>query len=59
MLHLLILRYVGAQEETEPHVAGHVRFLQRYHAEGVFLASGQTIPDELGGAILAVDTVHA
>lgn len=53
MLHLLILRYLGTLQETEPHVSGHVRFLERHHAEGVFLASGQTIPAELGGAILA------
>ncbi len=53
MVHLLILRYRASDQEVEPHVPGHVRFLERYHADGVFLASGQTVPVEQGGAIIA------
>lgn len=53
MLHLLILRYMAATSEVEPHVPGHVRFLERYHGQGVFLVSGPTVPVEEGGAIIA------
>jgi uncharacterized protein YciI len=60
MLHLLILRYVAAKSEVEPYVAGHVRFLERYHGQGVFLVSGPTVPVGQGGAIIArgVDRVR-
>ncbi|MFD8478143.1 YciI family protein [Kitasatospora sp. NPDC059673] len=53
MLHLLRLTYTGSEEEAGPFVAGHVAFLERYHAAGVFLASGQTLPAADGGAIVA------
>ena len=53
MLHLLILRYLGSEADAESHVAGHVEYLERHHADGTFLASGQTIPSTEGGAILA------
>ncbi|GAB3563767.1 YciI family protein [Amycolatopsis endophytica] len=53
MLHLLILRYLGTEADVEPHVAGHVEYLERHHAAGTFIASGQTVPSGQGGAILA------
>jgi uncharacterized protein YciI len=53
MLHLLVLRYRVAEREAEPHVAEHVRYLERHHRAGTFLVSGQTVPSEHGGAILA------
>ncbi|MEV0144446.1 MULTISPECIES: YciI family protein [unclassified Nonomuraea] len=53
MLHLLVLRYLGTEEEAGPHVAGHVEYLERHHREGVFLLSGQTVPSDEGGVILA------
>lgn len=53
MLHLLVLRYHGAEEEAAPYIADHVAFLERHHAAGTFLVSGQTVPSAEGGAILA------
>lgn len=53
VLHLLILRYLVPMTEVEPHVAHHVRYLERHHGDGVFLASGQTVPVDEGGAIVA------
>ncbi|GAA2114834.1 YciI family protein [Actinomadura alba] len=60
MLHLLTLRYLAATTEVEPHVAGHVHFLERYHRQGIFLISGPTVPAEEGGVIVArgVDRAH-
>ncbi|GGM57751.1 hypothetical protein GCM10011608_48320 [Micromonospora sonchi] len=53
MLHLLFLQYTGSEQESEPFVAGHVLFLERYHHEGTFLVSGQAVPSVEGGAIVA------
>jgi uncharacterized protein YciI len=53
VLHVLILRYTVPEAEAEPHVPGHVDFLQRHHADGTFVFSGQTVPREIGGVILA------
>jgi len=53
VLHLLLLSYRGSEQDAEPHVAAHVRFLERHHREGTFLVSGQTVPTAQGGAIVA------
>jgi uncharacterized protein YciI len=59
MLHLLILRYTGSAAEAEPHVPGHVEFLERYHTEGTFVLSGQMEPQETGGAVVATGVDRA
>jgi uncharacterized protein YciI len=53
MLHLLIVEYTKPQQEVEPHISGHVDYLERHHGTGTFLVSGQTVPPEHGGAIIA------
>jgi uncharacterized protein YciI len=53
MLHVLLVRYTAPLDEVTPHVPGHVAYLERHHADGTFLLSGQTVPDDLGGVILA------
>ena len=53
MLHVLILRYTVSAAEAEPHLPDHAEFLQRHHADGTFVFSGQTVPREIGGVILA------
>ncbi len=40
-------------DRVAPVVPGHVDYLDRWHSYGVFLASGQTEPEEIGGVILA------
>jgi uncharacterized protein YciI len=52
-VHLLSLRYTVSERAAEPHVAAHVAFLERHHAAGTFLVSGQTVPASEGGAIIA------
>ncbi|MEU6725752.1 YciI family protein [Nonomuraea wenchangensis] len=54
VLHVLLVRYTAPPAEVAPHVPGHVAYLRRWHADGMFLLSGQTVPDDLGGVILAV-----
>ncbi|MFE9455161.1 YciI family protein [Streptomyces sp. NPDC006739] len=53
MLHLLQLHYTAAEDEVTPHITGHVAYLERHHAAGTFLISGQTVPTSDGGAIIA------
>ncbi|KAB8177305.1 YciI family protein [Microbispora catharanthi] len=53
MLHLLIVNYTGSEEEAAPFVRDHVGYLERHHADGLFLVSGQTVPSSQGGAIVA------
>ncbi|MFI8905431.1 YciI family protein [Streptomyces albidoflavus] len=59
MLHLLRLHLTAPEEAVAPHVPGHVAYLERHHARGTFLLSGQTVPTEDGGAILAHGTDRA
>ncbi|SEG93200.1 Uncharacterized conserved protein YciI, contains a putative active-site phosphohistidine [Nonomuraea solani] len=54
MLHVLLVRYTAPIDQVSPHVPGHVTYLERRHADGTFLLSGQTVPGDLGGVILAV-----
>jgi uncharacterized protein YciI len=53
MLHVLILHYTTSPDKAAPHVPGHVDYLERHHAQGVFVFSGQTEPVEKGEVILA------
>lgn len=53
MLHVLRLTYTRSEADAAPFIPGHVAYLERHHASGVFLASGQTVPTTDGGAIIA------
>ncbi|QKG18369.1 YciI family protein [Actinomadura verrucosospora] len=59
MLHLLRLEYTGSEEAAAPHVRDHVAFLDRHHAAGTFLVSGQTVPSAQGGLIIAAGVDRA
>jgi len=52
-LHVLRLRYLGSEEAAGPHVPAHVAYLERHHRAGTFVLSGQTVPSEHGGVIIA------
>jgi uncharacterized protein YciI len=54
VIHVLILRYTVPAAEAEPHVPGHAEFVERHHADGTFVLSGQTVPEETGGVIMAL-----
>ncbi len=53
MLPVLRVHYTGTEADAAPFVAAHVEYLQRHHADGTFLVSGQTVPSAEGGAIVA------
>jgi uncharacterized protein YciI len=53
MFHVLVLGYTVPKDQVEPHVAEHVKYLERYHGDGTFVLSGQTVPTQDGGVILA------
>ncbi|GAA2382664.1 YciI family protein [Streptomyces glaucosporus] len=53
MLHLMTVEYTESEEAAAPFVAAHVEYLEHWHGKGVFLASGQTVPADRGGAIVA------
>ncbi|WP_343884799.1 YciI family protein [Actinoallomurus spadix] len=50
---MLLLRYTASPDAIAEHIPGHVDYLERHHGTGTFLASGQTVPAEDGGAIVA------
>ncbi|MFB4320467.1 YciI family protein [Actinomadura sp. 21ATH] len=52
-MHLLIVEYTGTEQAAEPYFRDHAAYLDRHHRAGTFLVSGQTVPTELGGAIVA------
>ncbi|WP_011582046.1 MULTISPECIES: YciI family protein [Chelativorans] len=51
-MFIVSLEYVVPIEEIEPHVSGHMQWLQKCYEEGIFLASGRKVP-RTGGVILA------
>jgi hypothetical protein len=51
---VLVLRYTVPADQVAGQVAGHVSYLERGHVIGRSLLSGQTVPGDLGGVILAV-----
>lgn len=53
MVHVMVVSYTGSEEDAAPFVPGHVAYLERHHADGVFLVSGQTVPSSQGGVIVA------
>ena len=59
MLHVLRLEYTESEEAAGPHIKDHVEFLDRHHAAGTFLVSGQTVPSEHGGLIIAAGVDRA
>ncbi|MWA04626.1 hypothetical protein F8568_030475 [Actinomadura sp. LD22] len=59
MLHLLRLEYTESEEAAGPFVKDHVAFLDRHHAAGIFLVSGQTVPSDQGGLIIAAGVDRA
>ncbi|AKN74647.1 hypothetical protein QR97_37445 [Streptomyces sp. PBH53] len=58
-LFVLIVHHVGDPAEVEKHTPGHIAYLEKHHAAGVFVLSGQTRPEEYGGVILARGVTRA
>lgn len=51
-LFLVDLTYIKPFEEIDPLIEDHYAFLDRYYANGTFLASGPKVP-RTGGVIIA------
>ena len=52
-MFIIDLTYVVPLEKLDAHMAEHVKFLKKYYAKNVFIASGRKIP-RTGGIILAL-----
>lgn len=51
-MFVITLTYKKSFEEVERHLAAHIQYIEKYYAEGVFLASGRKVP-RTGGVIFA------
>ncbi len=52
-MFIINLNYIVPLEELDAHMAEHVRYLHKYYAKNVFVASGRKVP-RTGGVILAL-----
>lgn len=55
---VISLTYKVPIEEVEKHLAGHMDFLKKGYADGVFVASGRKVPRS-GGVIIARGSIDA
>ena len=51
-MYILNLRYIKPLENIDALLQEHIKFLEKYYAEGIFIASGRKVP-RTGGVILA------
>jgi uncharacterized protein YciI len=51
-MFIINLHYIVPLEKLDEHMADHVKFLNKYYKQNVFLASGRKVP-RTGGIILA------
>jgi uncharacterized protein YciI len=47
------LHYIAPLDQLDAHMTAHVKFLQKYYKQNVFVASGRKVP-RTGGIILAL-----
>jgi uncharacterized protein YciI len=52
-MFIVDLHYIVPLEKLDAHMAEHVKFLRKYYAQNVFVASGRKVP-RTGGIILAL-----
>jgi uncharacterized protein YciI len=58
-MFIIDLHYIVPLEELDKHMAAHVKYLKKYYAKNIFVASGRKVP-RTGGIILALaDSVEA
>ena len=57
-LFALVVDYVAPLADVDALLEDHVRFLERFYADGTFLMSGRQVPRQ-GGFILAVSDSRA
>ncbi len=52
-VHVFVVRHLVPEETVDSHAAEHIAYLEDYHAQGIFLASGRLLDHAEGGVILA------
>jgi uncharacterized protein YciI len=52
-MFIINLHYIAPLEKVDAHMTEHVKFLQKYYKQNVFVASGRKVP-RTGGIILAL-----
>jgi uncharacterized protein YciI len=52
-MFIIDLHYIVPLEQLDVHMADHVKFLNKYYKQNVFVASGRKVP-RTGGIILAL-----
>jgi uncharacterized protein YciI len=52
-MFIIDLNYIVPLDELDKHMTAHVKFLQKYYKENIFIASGRKVP-RTGGIILAL-----
>src|SRR5690348_9225708 len=52
-MFIINLHYIVPLEQLDAHMTDHVKFLQKYYKQNVFVASGRKVP-RTGGIILAL-----
>ena len=52
-MFIINLNYIVPLDELDLHMTAHVKFLQKYYKQNIFIASGRKVP-RTGGIILAV-----
>lgn len=58
LVHVVVLTYIQPIEAIEPHMSGHIAWLEKGYADGLFLSSGRKVP-RTGGVILAQGDLDA
>ena len=56
-MFIVDLHYIAPLEKLDHHMAEHVKFLNKYYKQNIFIASGRKVP-RTGGIILAQTTSH-
>ena len=52
-MFIIDLNYIVPLEKIDAHMTDHVKFLNKYYKQNVFIASGRKVP-RTGGIILAI-----
>lgn len=51
-MFIVLLTYKKSLAEVDKHIQAHIAYLEKYYAQGKFIASGRKVP-RTGGVILA------
>ena len=52
-MFIIDLTYIVPLEELDQHMSAHVKYLDKYYDQNIFVASGRKVP-RTGGVILAI-----